>query len=147
MARTLLSCILMCLCFGKFYADEVIWRGNVKSDGSATIPIPLILNERYQIKASKSINVGKWVQAGEELASDACYEFNKEKYLNKLECLKNSQNISVCNGTYHPDHIYQSEPFVAKQNRLHFWVYDTNYDDNRGDFHVEIIHKKNKSLD
>lgn len=138
--RHLLIYGLLSLCISHSYANEVIWRGEVKSEGAPTAAIPLILNERYQIKASQSINLGKWIQAGEKLASDACYEFNKEKSTDKVDCLKNSQNISVCDGTYHPDHIYQSEPFVAKQNRIHFWVYDTDYEDNHGAFHVEVIH-------
>lgn len=132
---------MFCHCVGSSYADEVIWKGDVKSDGSATIAIPLVLHEQYQIKANQYVNLGKWIQGGEELANDACYQFNKEKFISKVETLKNSQNISVCDGSYHPDHLYQSEPFVAKQNRIHFWVYDTNYEDNAGAFHVEIIHK------
>ena len=141
MTRLLFFYGLLCFWAGYSYADEVIWSGDVKSDGSATASIPLILHERYQIKASQFVNLGKWVQAGEKLANDACYEFNKTQSQEKLEFLKNSQNISVCDGSYHPDHAYQSEPFVAKQNRIHFWVYDTDYDDNNGVFHVEIIHK------
>lgn len=140
-ARALFFYGLLLSYVGSSYADEVIWSGDIKSDGSATAPITLILHERYQIKASQFVNLGKWVQAGEKLANDACYEFNKETSLEKSEFLRNSQNISLCDGTYHPDHIYQSEPFVAKQNRLHFWVYDTDYDDNNGVFHAEIIHK------
>lgn len=122
-------------------ADEVIWSGDVQSDGTPTQPITLTLRENYQIRASGFINLGKWIQASEKLANDSCYEFNKEKELQKIECLKNSQNITVCDGTYHPDHVYQSQPFTAKQNRIHFWVYDTDYDDNHGSFKVEIIHK------
>jgi hypothetical protein len=133
---------LLSIGFCNVYADEVIWKGHIQSDGSATVPIPLVLNEHYRIKVSQVINLGKWVQERENLANDACYEFNKEKHLEKYESLKNSQNISVCDGTYHLDHVYQSAPFVAKQNRLLFWVSDTDYDDNNGAFYVEIIHKK-----
>ncbi len=132
---------LFCFCISHSYADEVIWRGEVKADGSPTAPVTLVLKERYQIKCSQFVNLGKWMQAGEKLANDACYEFNKEKSQEKLESLKNSQNISICDGTYHPDHVYLSAPFVAKQNRIHFWVYDTDYDDNTDSFQVELIHK------
>lgn len=135
---------LFCLLSGFANADEVIWSGEVKSDGTPTQPISLVLREEYVIKASGFINLGKWIQASEKLANDACFEFNKEKQVEKIACLKNSQNISVCDGTYRTDHVYQSQPFVAKQNRIHFWVYDTDYDDNRGSFQVEIIHKSTK---
>lgn len=127
MTRALMFCGLLFFSFGSCYADEVVWSGEVKSDGSPTAPIPLILHERYQIKVSNPINIGKWVQAQETLANDACFEFNKEKSLQQIETLKNSQNISVCDGTYHTDHIYQSKPFVANQNRIHFWINDTDY--------------------
>jgi len=140
MTRTLFFCGLLSLYIGNSYADKVIWSGEVKSDGTPTTAIPLNLRENYKIKVSQFVNLGKWVQKGEKLANDACYEFNKEKPQDKVEFLKNSQNISVCDGTYHPDHIYESTPFAAKQNRLHFWVYDTDYDDNNGAFRVEIIH-------
>ena len=142
-ARTLLSCSMFCLCIGAAYADEVIWRGKVNADGTPTTSIPLELHERYQIKVSESINLGKWNQDGEKLANDAFYMFDKSKSVEKIESLKNSQDVPFDQGTYHPDHVYQSEPFVAKQNRIHFWVSDTNYDDNNGNFHVEITHKEN----
>lgn len=142
--RVLFFCSVLFLYLGNVHADDVIWSGEVKSDGSPTASIPLVLNQSYQIKASKALNLGKWVQNGEELANDACYEFGQSQHQTKVESLKNSQNISVCDGTYHPDHVYQSAPFTAKQNRIHFWVYDTNYDDNNGFFHVEVIHKSSK---
>lgn len=140
-ARALFLSGVLFLCIDSVCADQVIWSGEVKSDGTPTNSIPLTLRERYQIQVSKVINVGKWIQAREQLANDACFEFNKEKFTEKVESFKNSQNISVCDGAYHPDHVYRSDPFEAKQNRLHFWVYDTNYDDNHGAFHVEVIHK------
>lgn len=123
-------------------ADEVIWSGKVKSDGTPTPPVKLVLNETYEIKAKGFVNLGKWVQAGEKLATDACYEFNKETEQDKIESMRNSLNISVCDGTYHPDHIYTSKPFEAKHNLIHFWVFDTDYEDNNGAFDVEVIHKK-----
>lgn len=140
MARMLLILGLVCL-LESVNADEVIWKGEVKSDGAATASIPLKLKQTYQIKASQFINLGKWNQAGEKLANDACYEFNKEKSIEKVESLKNSLDIAICDGTYHKDHVYLSKPFLAKQNRIFFWVYDTDYDDNNDSFYVEVIRK------
>lgn len=136
-----LFCNLLLLSFATLSADEVIWKGNVKASGSPTEAIKLINHETYKIKVSKFVNLGKWVQAGEKLASDACYEFSQTSEQSKLESLKNSLNISVCDGKYHPDHTYESEFFEAKQNRIHFWINDTDYNDNSGELYVEIIHK------
>lgn len=140
--------LLLCsLCFGvsSSYADEVIWKGFVDSNGTPSKPIELTIYERYQIKASHYINLGKWHQGFQKLANDACYQFDPEAKISpdKLESLKNSQNISVCRGEYHEDHVYLSEPFVAKQNLIFFWIYDSDYNDNNGAFELEIIHKSN----
>lgn len=140
MIRIVMLAALTALTYAQ--ADEVIWIGEVKSDGSPTPPITLVLKEQYQIRVNHFVNLGKWVQAGEKLANDACFEFGKERAPKKMEFLKNSHNVSVCDGAYHPDHTYQSLPFAATQNRIFFWVYDTDYDDNHGSFQVEIIHKK-----
>lgn len=136
--RLLLSCFCFCMC--GVYADDVIWKGKVNSNGSPTELINLELHEHYQIKASQYINLGKWYQVGEKLASDACFEFNDNLTPHKYETLKNNQNISVCDGKYENSHVYLSAPFVAKQNRIFFWVYDTDYEDNNGFLEVEIIH-------
>lgn len=138
--RSLFFCILLSLWVSQSFADELIWSGDINADGTPSPSIPLTLHQTYQIKVSRFVNLGKWRQNGEELAYDACYEFSRERSHQKFEFLKNSQNISVCDGIYHLDHIYISEPFVAKQNRIHFWVYDTDYENNKGSFHVEIIH-------
>lgn len=135
--------LVLCGWMNPAFADEVVWSGDVSSDGSPTNAITLEFDKTYQINASGYINLGKWIQAQKKLANDPCYEFNKEKSTVKLESLKNSLNISVCDGNYHPDHIYQSVPFVAKNNRIHFWIDDTDYDDNSGSFHVEIVLKGN----
>ena len=124
-------------------ADKVIWSGEVNSNGSPTEAIPLVINQKYQIKVSHYLNLGKWIQQGEPLASDACYEFNRDHPLNPLSTFKNSHDISVCNGSYHPNHIYRSNVFFAKQNRIHFWIYDTNYEDNSGSLHVDLISIEN----
>lgn len=137
----LIRLLLCCFCFCSSYADEVIWKGKVHSNGTPTELINLKNHELYQIKASQFINLGKWMQGGEELANDACFEFNAKFTPNKNESLKNSQNISVCEGKYHDNHVYLSEPFTAKQNRIFFWIFDTDYDDNKGALEVEVIHK------
>jgi hypothetical protein len=123
-------------CFG---AEKIIWNGEVNSNGNPTEAIPLQLFKKYQIKASGYVNLGKWIQNHQKLANDACYEFSEEEKTEKLEALKNSNEISICDNKFHPDHVYQSEPFVAEQDRIHFWVYDTRYDDNSGLFKVQII--------
>jgi hypothetical protein len=121
-----------------------VWKGKVNSDGTPTELITLKMHERYQIKASQFINLGKWVQGGEKLANDACYEYNPKLPPHHSESLKNSQNIQICDNTYHEDHVYKSEFFEAKQNRIFFWISDIDYDDNNGSLDVEIIHKSNK---
>ncbi len=144
MTRALVFSTFLFFCIGSVHADTVVWSGNVNSDGLPTTPVPLVLRETYQIKASRYINLGKWIQAGQKLANDACFEFNTQAGKEKIECLRNSNDISVCDGTYHPDHIYKSEPFKATQNRIFFWVNDTDYEDNSGFFHVEITHINGK---
>lgn len=135
----LFLCFSLCICSA--YADDVVWKGKVNSDGVPTEQIHLKIHDQYQIKASNYINLGKWIQAAQELANDACFEFSGKLPPEKFESLKNSNNISVCDGKYHEDHIYLSEPFIAKQNRIFFWVNDTDYDDNSGSFDLEIIRK------
>jgi carbohydrate-selective porin OprB len=140
MTRTffLYACLLCVISFSRCYADKVIWSGDVSSNGLPTAPIELKLHKKYQIKVNGFVNLGKWRQNGEALASDACFEFNKENSTEKLISLKNSLDISVCDGTYHPSHQYESLPFIAQQNRIFFWVSDTNYEDNSGAYKVEI---------
>lgn len=120
--------------------EKVVWSGDVNADGSPTKAITIVRNKYYQIKASGFVNLGKWIQQGDKLASDACYQFNQKGTIIDLESsLKNSSNISVCDGKYHPDHIYISKAFRAEQDRIHFWVNDISYDDNEGNFQVQII--------
>lgn len=123
-------------------ANEVIYSGSVHSDGTPTPPIPLVLHDKYQIRVTGVTNLGKFVQNREKLANDACFEFGVERAAEKISSFRNSSDISVCDGQYHPDHIYQSEVFSANQNKIHFWVYDTDYEDNHGEFKVEVIHIK-----
>lgn len=138
--KRLFLCIFLVSAF--LHANEVIWSGTVLSDGTPTAPIALNLHENYKIKASGFINLGKFIQNKEKLANDACYEFNAEGETERIISIKNSLDISVCDGKYHADHVYPSKPFVAKQNRIHFWIFDTDYEDNHGELNVEIIHIK-----
>lgn len=120
-------------------ASEVVWEGTVHSDGSPSKTISLDLHQKYQLRGSGFVNLGKWVQNREKLANDANYEFNSEGETEKVVSLKNSLDIPLGDGKYHADHIYQSEPFTPKQNKIHFWVYDTDYEDNNGEFKVEVL--------
>jgi hypothetical protein len=131
-----LSCLLVSL---DCQADKIIWSGEVNANGAPTESISLVLQQQYQIKVSGYVNLGKWIQHREKLASDACYEFSQNHPFKKLTSIRNSLDISMCEGPYHPDHVYRSDIFTANQNRIHFWVYDTYYEDNGGSFHVEII--------
>lgn len=142
MKTILMFCFLTC--FSTFcYADKTVWKGEVSSDGNPSEVVHLDLGKKYQIKVDGFVNLGKWVQNREELANDACFEFNKETNTTKIDTFKNSHGVSVCDGKYHPDHAYQSNPFTANQNRIHFWLHDTNYDDNTGDLKVEVIQLSN----
>lgn len=141
MKKILMAGMIFSASFSSLLADTVIWSGEINSDGTPSNVISLEFNKTYQIKAKGYINLGKWIQAQKKLANDPCYEFNKERSTEKRESLKNSLSVSVCDGSYHPDHSYQSEPFIAKNNRIHFWIDDTDYDDNSGSFYVEIIRK------
>ena len=144
MTRILLSSLVLSIGVCCSYADEVVWKGKVNSDGTPTELITLKMHEHYQIKASGFINLGKWVQVGEKLANDACYEFNEKLAPHHFESLNNNQNIRICDDTYHENHVYESDTFIAKQNRIFFWISDFDYDDNNGALDVEIIHKSNK---
>lgn len=133
----LFSCLY---CSVYCYSENVVWSGNVNSDGTPTQAIKLVRLKEYQIRVSKEVNLGKWVKQGEPLNNDACYQYNASgTILDKLETLKNSASISVCEGQYHTNHVYLSAPFKAEQDRIHFWVHDLTYDDNEGDFKVEIL--------
>jgi hypothetical protein len=121
------------------FTEKIIWLGDVLADGTPTKPISLILYHQYQIRVSGCVNLGKWIQNREKLGSDACYEFANNKAIEKTISLKNSLDISVCEGEYHSNHHYQSKPFKAAQNKIHFWVHDIDYSDNSGAFKVQIV--------
>ena len=138
-----LSIFFICFFISNYsFTDEVVWKGEVQSDGTPTSAIDLTLDKKYQIIVSGTINLGKWVEAGKPLASDASFEFNAPTGPTHLANIKNSNDIPMENGTYHSNHIYKSEPFVAKQNKIHFWVHDSDYSDNTGAFDVKIVEIK-----
>lgn len=123
------------------YADRVIWDGQVSAKGEPSPIVHLKEGEKYKIRVKGEVNLGKWRQQGEALAEDACYEYNSKVAPKRLETFKNSMNIDVCQGLFHVDHIYESDYFLAVQSGIHFWVHDSNYDDNSGSFRVEVILK------
>jgi hypothetical protein len=132
-----IASFFICLSFWGSGFAELIWSGTVNSNGNPSAPIELNLEENYLIEVSGFVNLGKWIQNGEKLANDACFEFNEEKETAKIATMRNSLNISVCNGTYHPDHVYSAK-FKAEQGKIHFWVSDNYYNDNSGSFSVKI---------
>jgi len=125
------------------HAEQIVWSGEVNSNGTPTVSIPLVLGQKYQIKASGIVNLGKWWQQGKPFANDACYEFNPQLTPTALQTLKNSLNLPLGDGSYHINHVYESAPFMAVQSGIHFWIYDTNYADNSGSLHVEILKLEN----
>lgn len=127
------------------YGETIVWKGTVSARGTPSPLISLELNKEYVIKASGFVNLGKWIQNNEKLANDACYEFNNDTNTTKVATLRNSIDISLCTGEYSPDHKYQSAPFLAKHDRIHFWVYDTTFEDNSGEFQVEIVKTSNEN--
>jgi hypothetical protein len=140
MMRIFLLIFAFCIfCASSTYADKVVWSGEVQSNGSPTHLIKLTLGKQYQIKVSGAINLGKWWQLGKPLADDACFEYNEETAPTFVNTLRNSMQISVCDGVYHSDHIYLSKPFIAAQNGIHFWICDTDYTDNSGALNVQVI--------
>ncbi|WP_068469285.1 hypothetical protein [Candidatus Protochlamydia phocaeensis] len=118
---------------------SIVWKGEVNSDGTPSKVIKLELGKHYQIEVSKVVNLGKWWQQGEPFAEDACYEFNPKIPPKKLNTLRNSMNITIGDGQYHPDHVYTSPVFTASQTGIHFWVYDSDYNDNSGSFQVKVF--------
>lgn len=126
------------LCFNMTFADNIIWRGDVKADGTPTPSAKLILGHKYQVKVSGTMNLGNWKKQGESLIDDAFFEFNEKSEPTPLHSLKNSANIMFDRSEYHPDHVYKSEPFTATQSGIHFWIYDTYYEDNNGSLQVEV---------
>lgn len=120
-------------------AENILWSGNVEANGNPTEAVGLELFKKYKIRVSGVINLGKWIQNREKLANDACFEFNPEEKTTKIMSIRNSMDISVCNNQYNSNHIYESPVFKAEQNKIHFWIEDSDYDDNSGSFQIQII--------
>lgn len=135
-------------CGAATFANEaLVWKGSVSSDGNASASIPLEIGATYQISVSGTINLGKWRQNGQPLGEDAYFSFEISNPsdltgVSKSDNFKNSMLIAVGGEKYNPSHVYVSQPFKATENRIHFWVYDTNYDDNSGAFSVQIFKLK-----
>ena len=121
------------------FAKEVIWNGQVPSDGTPTGAIDLTLHKKYQFIVSGTMNLGKWVQAGQPLSDDAGFEFNSSLGPKRLNTFRNSSDIPLDNTTFHPDHIYKSIPFTAMQNKIHFWIEDEDYSDNTGSLNIQLV--------
>ena len=87
------------------------------------------------------MNLGKYWEGNEILADDACYEFIAKtgKMTSRIRNFRNSLDVDVCQGNYNSDHTYTSQPFVAKQSKIHFWIDDIDYGDNSGSLHVDLI--------
>ncbi len=120
--------------------NSTIWSGRVSADGTPSPVVKLKLGSKYQIQVSGTVNLGKWRRDGAPLENDACYEFGpKGSSPEEITNFKNSMNVTVGDGHFHPTHVYQSNPFFAAQNGIHFWVQDEDYEDNSGLFLVEIF--------
>lgn len=138
-----ISGVLFVLCFfitsSSLLADTVVWKGQVSADGTPSKAIDMTNGKKYQIIVSGSINLGKWVQAGQKLADDPAFEYNAPTGPVHLNIFRNSHDIPFDVKTINPEHIYKSLPFLAKQNKIHFWVNDTDYSDNSGAFDVQLV--------
>jgi len=138
--KILLTAFLALLCTHAS-AENLIWEGEVNSNGTPSPFIELKLNQKYNIKVSGVINTNKWHQAGQNLGEDACFDFAEQLHPVANELIKSSLiDLDFCkDGLYHPDHVYESHPFVAKQSGVHFWVNDDDYTDNTGAFKVQVF--------
>lgn len=142
--KGMFSFIAMSCVFCMEVADTSVWHGKVNSDGTPTPSVKLNLGEKYKIKVSGKINLEKWRTGGKALENDACFEFfaiprYQEIPPKKIGALKNSLNLNVCDEKYQQDHIYESKAFTAMQSGIHFWIYDTDYEDNSGELDLEVI--------
>lgn len=116
----------------------VIWKGPVQSSGAPSPLIPLTIGKTYQITVSGQISLGTWSKNGKKMQNDACYEFSAVGIPMLLPTFNNSLDISVCDGKFHPNHIYQSTPFKAEKDSINFWIFDTDYNDNSGELQVQL---------
>jgi hypothetical protein len=119
--------------------EIIVWRGNVQANGAPTPFISLILGKKYQIKAKGEINLGKLWQEEKPLAEDACYEYNAKITPIALDSLRNSIGIPLDNKSFNENHTYVSKPFIAKNNGIHFWINNSDYNKSSGALDVTII--------
>jgi len=82
--------------------------------------------------------LGNWTKNGQPLVNDAQYEFNAVGRPTPYPILKNSLSLPLGDGKFHSDHIYESTVFTATKDEMNFFIYDTNYSDNKGSLAVEI---------
>ncbi len=111
--------------------QTLIWSGNIPGNGNRVGPITLTNGATYYVEVSGYIYFGKWWQNGRDLLNDSCYEFNARSQPAPMTILQNNLGIIYCS-QYNPAHVYRSAPFISKGQPLWFWVYDTDYRDNRG---------------
>jgi|GEM_PF-1566769 len=111
--------------------QTLIWSGNIPGNGNRVGPIALTKGATYYIEVSGFIYFGKWWQNGRDLLNDSCYEFNAHSQPTPMTILQNNLGIIYCS-QYNPAHVYRSAPFLSNGQQLWFWVYDTDYRDNRG---------------
>lgn len=142
--KSFFSIIVMTCVFCMAVADTSVWHGKVSSDGTPTPSIKLVLGQKYKVRVSGKMNLGKWRTNRQPLENDACFEFfadpaYQEHPPKKIDTLKNSLNLNMCDGKYRVDHVYESPPFLAAQSGIHFWIYDTDYEDNSGEFDLEVF--------
>lgn len=147
--KAIISFIAITCVFGLAVADTSVWHGKVSSDGSPSPSVKLTLGQNYKVKVSGKMNLGKWRTGGQALENDACFEFfaNPERQDHpptKTAALRASIHIDVCGGKYQSNHTYESNPFIAAQNGIHFWIQDVDYEDNSGELDVEIVHVKDE---
>lgn len=137
-----LALITFTMAFGQICAATSIWEGEINSNGTPTEMVKLSLGKKYTVKVSGVVNTNKWHQGSAALGEDACFDFGDQVNPQPNELVKNSLNIDICaDKQFHPDHIYESEPFEAKKNGIHFWVDDDDYTDNHGSFKAQIFEK------
>jgi hypothetical protein len=118
-------------------AQTLIWSGNIPGNGNRVGPISLTNGVKYYVEVQGYIYFGKWWQNGRDLLNDSCYEFNARSQSVPITILQNNLGIIYCS-QYNPVHIYRSAPFLSNGQPLWFWVYDTDYRDNRGSIAARV---------
>lgn len=118
----------------------LVWQGSVSPKGNRTPTLRLDKKSRYYIEVSRNVYFGRWQKNPRmSLVNDACYEFKARGHSVALPVFKNSLNVSVCHGKYHPNHIYRSALFSGNDKGIKFWIFDTDYRDNIGGLWVKVF--------